>query len=113
MQIYTAPSFSNDIGRTLIFGMMQDLPFDMINDERRFRNDVHFGIALSFRNEGYDLLFGRGTDLSQISLQIYRQSHFGMIAEQSFSNDGYDRHFGIAFRFILDFLLDLWLIFSE
>ena len=93
--------------------MMQDHLFDMINDGRRFGMMFISGLPSHFGMRGYDLLFGRHTDLSQISLQIYRQSHFGMIAELSFLNDGYDRHFGMAFRFILDFLLDLWLIFSE
>lgn len=50
-----------------------------------FRNDVHFGIALSFRNEGGWPSFRKGDD----------------------------NHLGMEFRFILDFLLDLWLIFSE
>ena len=93
--------------------MMQDHLFDMINDGHPFGMMFISGLPSHFGMRGNDLHFEMHTDLSQIALQIYRQSHFGMIAEPSFRNDGYDYHFGMAFRFILDLLLDLWLIFSE
>ena len=48
----------------------------MINDGQPFGMNINSGLPSHFRNEGYDLLFGRRTDLSQISLQIDRQSHF-------------------------------------
>ena len=40
-------------------------------------------------------------------------SHFGMKGDVRHFGRGDDNHFEKEFRFILDFLLDLWLIFSE
>ena len=65
--------------------MMQDLLFGMINDGRRFGMKFISGLP----------------------------SHFGMKGDVRHFGRGDDNHFEKEFRFILDFLLDLWLIFSE
>lgn len=70
MQIYPRP---------LIFRMMQDHLFDMINDGQPFGMMFISGLPSHFGMRGDDLHFGMHTDLSQIALQIYRQSHFGMM----------------------------------
>lgn len=56
----TAPSFSNDFGRTLIFGMMQDHLFDMKNDGQRFGMMFISGLPSPFGMKGDDRHFGRG-----------------------------------------------------